>query len=61
MITLNNITVGNDWEWLFWALFPRQSTLSQVHTFQFTIYNLQFTIYNLQGHKVCQKHAYFND
>ena len=43
MITLNNITVGNDWEWLFWALFPRQSTLSQVHTFQFTIYNLQFT------------------
>ena len=36
MITLNNIAVENDWEWIFWALFPRQSTLSQVHTFQFT-------------------------
>jgi hypothetical protein len=55
MITLNNIAVGNDWEWIFWALFPKQSTLSQVHTF-----NLQGHIFLLQGHKVCQKHAYFN-
>ena len=43
MITLNNIAVENDWEWIFWALFPRQSTLSQVHTFQFTRTHFPFT------------------
>jgi hypothetical protein len=43
MITLNNIAVGNDWEWIFWAVFPRQSTLFQVNTFQFTRTHFPFT------------------
>ena len=47
MITLNNIAVGNDWKWIFWALFH-------------TLFNLQGHIFLLQGQKVCQKHAYFN-
>ena len=49
--------MGNDWEWIFRALFPQDKILkymSQVHT------NLQGHISLLQGHKVCQKHAYFN-
>ena len=48
MINLNNTAVGNDWKWIFWALFPRQRTLSQVDTFL------------LQGHKLCKKTRYFN-
>ena len=59
MITLNKIAVGHGCrKWIFRALFTRPSTLSlsQVHTFQFTIY--KDTLFNLQGHR--QKTRYFN-
>jgi hypothetical protein len=41
MIILNNIAVGNDWKWIFRALFPRPS----IHCPKYTLFNLQFTIY----------------
>jgi hypothetical protein len=50
MINLNNTDVGNDWKWIFWALFPRQRTLSHASIDTFL----------LQGHKLCKKTRYFN-
>ena len=32
----------------------------KVHCPKYTLFNLQGHIFLLQGHKVCQKHAYFN-
>ena len=56
MITLNNIAVGNDWEWIFWALFPQDKVLkymSQVQTFQFTRTHFPFT----RTHTKCVKNT----
>jgi hypothetical protein len=50
------VAVGNDWEWIFYS--PKTKYLSTCP--KYTLFNLQGHIFLLQGHKVCQKHAYFN-
>jgi hypothetical protein len=43
MITLNNIAVGNDWEWIFSALFRKTKYI--VPSTNFSIYKDTFSFY----------------